>query len=179
MRISPRHQVLFGLLALSAMLVGWDRWHAVPQVTQAVQRAASSHATLAPASARSSRSLVAASSAINELKLRRFDELDDTASAFGVSAPLAAAPAAASAPTVTVEAPPTAPALPFTVIGKQLAQGKWEVYLATTGEPILAHEGDTISEQYKVERIDPPTMTLTYLPLRQNQTLQIGPSFND
>jgi hypothetical protein len=70
--------------------------------------------------------------------------------------------------------PPVAPPLPFTVIGKKLEDEKWEVYLARGEQTFIAKEKGLLDNQYRVESIKPPTMTLTYLPLNQTQTLTIG-----
>jgi hypothetical protein len=70
--------------------------------------------------------------------------------------------------------PPTAPALPYTVIGKSLEDGKWEVYLASGQNTHIAHEGAVLEGAWRIDRIAPPLMTLTYLPLNQVQQLNIG-----
>jgi hypothetical protein len=70
--------------------------------------------------------------------------------------------------------PPTAPPLPFTVIGKSLEDGKWEVYLASGQNTHIAHEGAVLDGAWRIERIAPPLMTLTYLPLNHVQQLNIG-----
>lgn len=70
--------------------------------------------------------------------------------------------------------PPSAPPLPFTVIGKSLEDGKWEVYLSAGERTHIANEGATLDGGWRVERIAPPIMTLTYLPLNQVQQLNIG-----
>ena len=70
--------------------------------------------------------------------------------------------------------PPTAPPLPFTVIGKSLEDGKWEVYLASGQSTHIAHEGAVLDGAWRIDRIAPPLMTLTYLPLNQVQQLNIG-----
>jgi len=70
--------------------------------------------------------------------------------------------------------PPTAPPLPFTVIGKSLEEGKWEVYLASGQSTHIAHEGAVLEGAWRIDRIAPPLMTLTYLPLNQIQQLNIG-----
>jgi hypothetical protein len=75
------------------------------------------------------------------------------------------------------EAPPpapTAPPLPFTVLGKAAAQGGLEVYLARGDKTMIVKQGATIDGVYRVDSIAPPTMTLTYLPLNQVQQLNIG-----
>jgi hypothetical protein len=87
------------------------------------------------------------------------------------SVPAAAAPrrAAPSAPPV-----PVAPPLPFTVLGKKLEDGRWEVFLATRERTYVVRESDTIERAYRVESIAPPALVLTYLPLGERQTLAIG-----
>jgi len=70
--------------------------------------------------------------------------------------------------------PPSAPPLPFTVIGKSLEDGKWEVYLAAGERTHVASVGATLDGAWRVDRIAPPFMTLTYLPLNQVQQLNIG-----
>jgi hypothetical protein len=70
--------------------------------------------------------------------------------------------------------PPMAPPLPFTYIGKKLEGSRWEVYV-THGEQVhIVHENAIVENIYHIDSIKPPTMTLTYLPLQQVQTLTIG-----
>lgn len=70
--------------------------------------------------------------------------------------------------------PPQAPALPFSYLGKQLVDGEWTVFLAHKDRTYTVRTGDTIEAAYRVDRIAPPTLTLSYLALRQQQTLVIG-----
>ena len=71
--------------------------------------------------------------------------------------------------------PPTAPPLPFTFIGKSVADGAWEVYLARGERTYVVREkGFVIDGTYRVDAIAPPVLTLTYLPLNQVQQLNIG-----
>ncbi len=70
--------------------------------------------------------------------------------------------------------PPTAPALPFSYLGKKTEDGKLEIYLARGEQTFIVHEQSLIDGLYRVESIKPPTMTLIYLPLKQIQTLFIG-----
>ena len=81
---------------------------------------------------------------------------------------LAAAAAAAPPP------PPSAPPVPFTVLGKVVGDGVWEVFLARGAATYIVREHGMIDGQYRVERIAPPVMTITYLPLQQVQQLNIG-----
>ena len=72
--------------------------------------------------------------------------------------------------------PPTAPALPFTFLGKKLESGAWEVFLARGDQSFVVRVGTLIENTYRVEAIMPPTLSLTYLPLAEKQTLAIGDS---
>lgn len=74
---------------------------------------------------------------------------------------------------------PTAPPMPFAVIGKQKAGQAWEVFLAKADQTFVVHEGDNFAGTYQVVSIKPPIMQVRYLPLNQNQTLMIGASFDD
>lgn len=66
------------------------------------------------------------------------------------------------------------PSVPFNVIGKKLQAGTWEVYVMRGDTTFVARQGERLDSVYTVDSIAPPLMTLTYLPLRTVQTLQIG-----
>jgi hypothetical protein len=70
--------------------------------------------------------------------------------------------------------PPSAPPLPFTFIGKSVADGAWEVYLARGDRTYVVRDQTVIDGTYRVDAIAPPVLTLTYLPLNQVQQLNIG-----
>jgi len=69
---------------------------------------------------------------------------------------------------------PVAPPLPFTVLGKKLEDGTWEVFLAQQDNTYVVRARDMIGGTYRIESIAPPTAVVTYLPLNERQTLQIG-----
>lgn len=69
---------------------------------------------------------------------------------------------------------PVAPPLPFTVLGKKLEDGAWQVFLAQDEKTYVAGVNETIAGSYRIESISPPIAVLTYLPLGERQTLQIG-----
>jgi len=71
-------------------------------------------------------------------------------------------------------APPSAPPLPFTFIGKAVANGSWEVYLTRGDRTYVVRDKSLIDGTYRVDAIAPPLLTLTYLPLNQVQQLNIG-----
>jgi hypothetical protein len=64
--------------------------------------------------------------------------------------------------------------LPFTYIGKQSSDGRWQVFLSRGDETLIVSEQTVIDGAYRVESIAPPTMTLVYLPTKLVQTLDIG-----
>jgi hypothetical protein len=91
--------------------------------------------------------------------------------------PPAPAPAAAQAQATAPPPPPTAPPLPYVYLGKAQERGVWEVYLSRAdqgGQVHIVRGSDLVDGVYRVEAIVPPVLTLTYLPLNQTQTLNIG-----
>lgn len=70
---------------------------------------------------------------------------------------------------------PMAPAMPFTYIGKAVGGGMWEVFLSRgLDKTYVVHEKTIIDGVYRVEKIAPPSMTMTYMPLNQIQQINIG-----
>ncbi|KFB70077.1 hypothetical protein [Candidatus Accumulibacter vicinus] len=72
--------------------------------------------------------------------------------------------------------PPMAPPVPFVYLGKKLEGGQWEAYLGRGEEVFIVREGMALDGTYQVKSINPPTLTLVYLPLKQSQTIPIGGS---
>jgi hypothetical protein len=69
---------------------------------------------------------------------------------------------------------PKAPPWPYVYLGKQNAQGEWWVYL-TLGEETRAVKKDQVLDgKYRIDRIEPPHLQVTYLPLKEVQTVNIG-----
>lgn len=83
-----------------------------------------------------------------------------------------------AAPVVLVKpqppAPPVAPLLPYSFLGKQLEDGVWQVFLGRGEQTFIVREQSIIEGLYRVDAIRPPQLSLTYLPLKQAQTLTIG-----
>ena len=71
-------------------------------------------------------------------------------------------------------APPVPPALPFTYLGKKRDGENWEVWLSVGDQTYYVREGSLVEHDYAVNAIRPPLLTLTYLPLKQMQTMTIG-----
>ena len=70
--------------------------------------------------------------------------------------------------------PPVAPPLTLTYLGKKLEDGVWEVYLGRAEKTFIVRAQSVIEGNYRVDSIIPPTLSLTYLPLKQVQRLTIG-----
>ncbi|MBY0572792.1 MAG: hypothetical protein K2P84_03845 [Undibacterium sp.] len=86
--------------------------------------------------------------------------------------PVVKPPPVQVAPTLT----PMAPPLPFQFIGKKFEDGIYEVYLASGDKTYVVSVNTVIDNLYHVDAIKPPTLTMTYLPLKQAQTMMIGAS---
>lgn len=69
---------------------------------------------------------------------------------------------------------PQAPPLPFTYLGRMIEGGKTRVFLAGGQHNHVVAVGDVIEETYRVDAIKDGVLTLTYLPLREQQQLAIG-----
>jgi hypothetical protein len=70
---------------------------------------------------------------------------------------------------------PTAPPFTYQYIGKMLEEENHSaVFLENKSRIFIVRAGDTIDSKYRVDAINPPVMTLTYLPLDLKQTVQIG-----
>jgi hypothetical protein len=68
---------------------------------------------------------------------------------------------------------PVAPPLPFRFVGRMLQDGHLFVFLAKGDTVITVKQGDTIDGVYRVESIGETEVALTYLPLREKQTLAV------
>jgi hypothetical protein len=77
-------------------------------------------------------------------------------------------------PATAAASAPTAPPLPFSFLGKKLEGEAWEVYLGRGELTHIAREGQVLDNSYRIDKIEPPGLVLTYLPLGQTQTLSIG-----
>jgi hypothetical protein len=69
---------------------------------------------------------------------------------------------------------PTAPPLPFTYLGKYIEDNVQWLILSQGNRVHTVRQGDTIDNQYKIDRIDTANATLLYLPLGIHQTIVTG-----
>jgi hypothetical protein len=70
--------------------------------------------------------------------------------------------------------PPTAPPLPFAFMGSYAPIGGRPVYYLVNGDRIFdVHVGDTVDSLYTVDAVQSDQLLLTYLPLKQQQSLSL------
>lgn len=69
---------------------------------------------------------------------------------------------------------PRAPPLPFRFFGRLVDNGTTVVFLNRQDDVYAVKVGDTLDGAYRVEDISGSEVVLTYLPLKQRQTLPIG-----
>jgi hypothetical protein len=70
--------------------------------------------------------------------------------------------------------PPTAPPLPFTYLGLYEDAPTRLTILVKGDRMYTVSEGDVIENTYRIERVTPGLMELTYLPLNIKQSLRTG-----
>jgi hypothetical protein len=77
------------------------------------------------------------------------------------------------APPRVVPPAPAAPPMPFRFVGRMLQDGQLFVFLAKGDTVMTVKQGDTIDGVYRVESVGETEVALTYLPLRQKQTIAV------
>ena len=70
--------------------------------------------------------------------------------------------------------PPKAPSWPYAYLGKQSTQGEWWVYLTLGEDTRVVKKDQVLDGKYRIDRIEPPLLSVTYLPLNEVQTVNIG-----
>jgi hypothetical protein len=64
--------------------------------------------------------------------------------------------------------------LPYAFLGKY-AEGSLQVVILTRGGRVItASQGDVLDSVYRVDRIEPATIQMTYLPMNIPQSLSTG-----
>jgi len=81
-------------------------------------------------------------------------------------------------PVVTPPAPPpnpTAPPLPYTLIGSYTPDGARTVFFLSSGDKVYdVHVGDTLENLYTIDSFNNGQLMLTYKPLNEKQQLQLA-----
>jgi hypothetical protein len=103
---------------------------------------------------------------------------DDLVSAFPKASWAQPAAKAASAPEPARLPPesvtPVAPPLPFRLLGTWMEDGRVVVFLQFNDQNLVVRSGETVVDQYRVEKIDDVALTLLHLPTHQHQVLSLG-----
>lgn len=178
--MTPRHIAMAVALVIAASLVAFGDNTPETEVAEPAPRAAAAPATRAPVL--QARGVAGARPEVAILRLiPRATLIGDSDEAMGKGAdvfgrrdwtpPPPPPPPAEKAPPPP---PPQAPPIPFTFIGKAVAQGSWEVYLARGDQTYIVRNQMVIDGTYRVDAIAPPVLKLTYLPLNQVQQINIG-----
>ena len=86
-----------------------------------------------------------------------------------------AAPPPAAPPAQQQHAPaaPTAPPLPFRYVGRAVEDSRIAVFLERGNENYSVATGERAGRDYRVEQITDASVTFTYLPLGERQTLVV------
>ncbi|OGA78197.1 MAG: hypothetical protein A3G81_31250 [Betaproteobacteria bacterium RIFCSPLOWO2_12_FULL_65_14] len=91
--------------------------------------------------------------------------------------PFARASFARPAPQVLASAEPpqpVAPPLPFRYMGRLTENGKTEVFVLRGEDIVSIAPGQKIDADYRVERITETAISMTYLPLKTRQSLELA-----
>ncbi len=171
--MKPRHLALGAALIVAAAFAIFGDKSPPGELVEAAPRNASKAPASAPARAGTAvKPAVAAAEVLALVPRERLMEQGSADSGvFGVqnwTPPPPPPPKPAPPP------PPTAPPLPFTYLGKVLENGVWDVFLARGGETLIVRNAMVVDGVYRIDAIAPPTMTMTYLPLKQVQQINIG-----
>jgi hypothetical protein len=84
------------------------------------------------------------------------------------------APPAPKPPPPPPPPPPQAPPQPYRYMGKMMQDNQIVVFLTRQDRNYAVKRGETLDGTYRVDDITGGVMVLTYLPLKQQQTLPIG-----
>lgn len=83
-------------------------------------------------------------------------------------------PAPVQAVALVAPVTPEAPALPYTFLGKQFLEGRWQVFMGLRERTLIVKENDTVDGVWRVSAIKPPSMGILHLPTGQPRVLAIG-----
>ena len=171
--MKPRHLVRGAALLIAAAFAIFGDKSPAGDVVEAAPRNANKAAT--PARTVTAATAVKAATDATVIALvpreRLMEQGGATGSAFAVQS---WTPPPPPPPKPLPPPPPVAPPLPFVYLGKALENGAWDVFLARGNETLIVRKQMVIDGVYRVDAIAPPSMTLTYLPLKQVQQINIG-----
>lgn len=168
--------------ALLLPLLGGAAWLAffgdkTPAGTVQPTRAAVATPTAAPAPARSTSARRDTAEPVEALRPRAAPDAAPRPAAdlFAVAAwRLPPPPPPAAPPVEQPKAAPVLPALNYKVLGKKEENDSWEVFLGRDDLTFIARTGETLEGTWRVEKIEPPLMTLLHVASGQQLKLPIG-----
>ena len=163
-------------------LLGGAAWLAffgdkTPAGTVQPTRAAVATPTAAPAPARSTSARRDTAEPVEALRPRAAPDAAPRPAAdlFAVAAwRLPPPPPPAAPPVEQPKAAPVLPALNYKVLGKKEENDSWEVFLGRDDLTFIARTGETLEGTWRVEKIEPPLMTLLHVASGQQLKLPIG-----
>jgi hypothetical protein len=82
---------------------------------------------------------------------------------------------APEAAVAAVQPKPEAPAMPFRYMGKVVDNGQIEILLLRGDEHFVVRPGQKIDAEYRLDKATASALTITYLPMKARQTLEITP----
>lgn len=178
--ISTRWRIWGGLALLAGVALVLAPPPAGPGASGALVQAVSrpTPAGLRPGPATGTGPAALPAATVLRLLPRQADTADPASRLWQIGGP-PAQPAANPAPPPVVIAPPppvpSAPPLPYRLIGRYADNERNGVILqGPDGQIVIAHAGQLLGEQYRIDSLAGNTMVLTYLPLNLPQTLDIG-----
>ncbi|HET7792716.1 MAG TPA: hypothetical protein VFL64_04960 [Rhizobacter sp.] len=85
--------------------------------------------------------------------------------------PAPVAPSAPPVPQAAQIAPPN-----YRVLGKKLESEVWEVYLGRDDTSFIVRAGDTLEGTWRIDKVEPPSVSMTHVPSGSVHSLPIGDS---
>ena len=125
----------------------------------------------------SARALQAIAVGLDPVQLKRPAPQHERAVPDIFAAPQPVAVAVAAPAHQAKPAAPSAPALPFRYVGRSTEEGRVAVFLEKGRENYSVAQGEQAGRYYRIERITDASITFTYLPLGERQTLPV-PALN-
>lgn len=117
--------------------------------------------------------VMASAADLDLARLRRRVDGPEPANAFGSRSWYVPPPPPPPPPKVE-PAPPSAPPLPFSYLGRFVEGGVRTFFLARGDRVLTVKEGDILDGIYRVDGVEGSNMNLTFLPLNIKQSLDVG-----
>jgi hypothetical protein len=170
--ITPRRMLIYGLIGATALGLGLFGQSSDDTSAAVVHRAG------APSRPQGGNSTLSSNAAAFLTQLAHRTSNSNTADALFATHSWYVAPPPPPPPPPTapvVAAAPTAPPLPFTLLGSYAAQGDKVTYFLARGDRIYdVKQGDPIDADYTLVGADGTSLIFNYKPLNSRQSLALG-----